>query len=48
MDSCLGLEDREIPNSAPSENFDWCLSFLDRDNKLQTTRIESKVFFSLI
>lgn len=37
MDSCLGLEDGEIPNSAPYENFDWYLSFLECDNKFQAT-----------
>lgn len=37
MDSWLGLEDGEIPNSAPYENFDWYLSFLERDNKFQAT-----------
>ena len=45
MDSCLGLEDREIPNSAPYENFDWYLSFLERDNKFQATWTASKMFF---
>ena len=37
MDPCLGLEDGEIPNSAPYENFDWYLSFLECDNKFQAT-----------
>ena len=37
MDSCLGLGNGEIPNSAPYENFDWYLSFLERDNKFQAT-----------
>ena len=37
MDSWLGLEDGEIPNSAPYENFDWYLSFLECDIKFQAT-----------
>ena len=47
MDPCLGLEDGEIPNSAPYENFDWYLSFLECDNKFQATWTTSKMFFSV-